>query len=61
MKQHERWLTLAAEIEDELRFVRRVAQELQHVWEKAQSAPPEDHGHFLESAALQLHNFLYRL
>lgn len=57
MKRHERWLTLAAEIENELRFVHRVAEELEHVWNKAQSASLEDHGYFLESAALKLHNF----
>lgn len=56
MEDRQGYLTLAAEIRQELENLRRIAGEIPATWEKRLSVPAEDRLAYVESVALKLHN-----
>ncbi len=56
--QHDRgFLTLAAEIRQELGSLERLAEEIPVTWAKGRTLPDADRRPYVESTALRLHNF----
>lgn len=57
MRDERSFLTLAAEIRQELSSLSRLAGEIPATWAKGSTLPEEERGPYVESTALKLHNF----
>lgn len=57
MRDRRSFLTLAAEIRQELGSLERLAAEIPATWSKGRSLPEAERGPYVESTALKLHNF----
>ena len=57
MRDERGFLTLAAEIRQELSSLARLAEEIPGVWQRGREVPAEDRRAYVESTALRLHNF----
>lgn len=57
MRDERGFLTLAAEIRQELSGLTRLAEEIPGTWERGRDMPGEDRRAYVESTALRLHNF----
>ncbi len=57
MQSEREFLTLAAEIRQELSSLARLAEDIPVTWEKGRTLPDGDRRAYVESTALRLHNF----
>lgn len=57
MRDERSFLTLAAEIRQELSNLSRLAEEIPATWSKGRSLPEAERRPYVESTALKLHNF----
>lgn len=57
MRDERGFLTLAAEVRQELSSLARLAEDIPSTWERGREVPTEDRRAYVESTALRLHNF----